>query len=87
MKDAGENIPRGHFLERYLRGEHEPVWAELRGHAALTEAMRREALDVSRETMGRVLRNAELLISRLAERGCSRSPGRSGYRRRSRTCT
>jgi hypothetical protein len=69
MKDTGERKRRGHLLGRYLRGEHEPVWAELRGQAALTEAMRREALDVSRETMGRVPQNAELLIARLAERG------------------
>jgi len=69
MKETGGRTARDQFLERYLRGEHKQVWAELRSHAALTDALRQEALEVSRETMRRVLRNSELLISRLAGRG------------------
>jgi hypothetical protein len=59
------------YLERYLAGEHEEVWAELtalgpavRGPDLLTDA---EA--VARETMTRARRNVELLILRLESIG------------------
>jgi len=55
------------YLERYLLGEHEQVWAEL---VALGERVREEhiysdALEVARETMRRARHNIEALISRL----------------------
>jgi hypothetical protein len=59
------------YLERYLAGEHEPVWREI---VALGAAVRKEpaltdAEAVAREMMGRVRRNIERLIPRLRERG------------------
>lgn len=59
------------FLERYRRGEREPVWRELAAlGAAVREApYRDDALAVVRETMERVRRNAELLTERLRELG------------------
>ena len=55
------------YLERYQNGECEQVWAEL---TALGEQVRQEpllsdALAVARETMLRVRKNAERIISRL----------------------
>jgi len=55
------------YLERYLSGEYELVWAEL---VALGERVRDEPLSsdawaVACETMRRVRRNVELLIPRL----------------------
>lgn len=59
------------LLERYLAGEHERVWSELQ---ALGSSVRDEphltiALAVADETMRRVRRNCEAIISRLAELG------------------
>ncbi len=55
------------FLERYLAGEHEPVWAELLalGAQVRDDAVHEEALAVVRETMRRARDNIELLIPRL----------------------
>src|SRR5262247_3532883 len=55
------------YLERYHNGEYEQVWNELQ---ALGPAVRREphysqAREVAAETMRRVRRNCELLVSRL----------------------
>src|SRR4029450_11022334 len=55
------------FLERYRNREHQQVWNELQ---ALGSAVRREphysqAREVATETMRRVSRNCELLVSRL----------------------
>jgi len=55
------------YLERYRNGEHEQVWNELQ---ALGAAVRRaphaaQAQAVAAETMRRVRRNCELLVSRL----------------------
>jgi hypothetical protein len=59
------------YLERYQRGEYEQVWAEL---VALGSAVRREphfsqAREVAAETMRRVRRNCETLVSRLRSVG------------------
>lgn len=59
------------FLERYRRGEYEQVWAEL---VALGPAVRREphlsqAREVAAETMRRVRRNCDVLVSRLRAAG------------------
>jgi hypothetical protein len=59
------------YLERYLAGEHEHVWAEL---TALSAAVREEpvfsdALAVARETMRRARHNIELLVARLGALG------------------
>ena len=59
------------YLERYLAGEHEAVWAEL---AALGPAVREEpvladARAVARETMTRVRANLERIVARLGEMG------------------
>jgi hypothetical protein len=55
------------YLERYMAGEYEPVWAELHalGSAIREEPLYRDALAVARETMRRVRHNIETLIPRL----------------------
>ena len=59
------------FLERYQRGKHEQVWAELLtlGHAIQAEPLYSDAYAVARETMRRVRRNIEILIPRLRDLG------------------
>jgi 3-oxoacyl-ACP reductase-like protein len=57
------------YLDRYLSGEHEQVWAEL---VAVGEQVRKEPLysdawAVARETMRRVRLNIEQLIPRLVQ--------------------
>lgn len=59
----------GDFLARYLRGEHGPVWKELRSHEALGGDLLEEARAVARETMSRVARNADRLAERLGAAG------------------
>jgi hypothetical protein len=59
------------YLERYLGGEHEAVWDELQ---ALGPAVRREphlspARAVAAETMRRVRRDCEVIVSRLRASG------------------
>lgn len=59
------------YLERYRAGEYEQVWSELQ---ALGRAVRRQphyaaAQEVAAETMRRVRRNCELLVSRLRSAG------------------
>src|SRR3989337_560685 len=59
------------YLERYLSGEHEPVWDELQ---ALGLAVRQEphfslARAVAAETMRRVRRDCEMIVSRLRASG------------------
>jgi hypothetical protein len=61
-------MPRGtSYLERYMVGEHEPVWAELQalGAAVREEPLYTDALAVVRETMRRARRNIEVVIPRL----------------------
>jgi hypothetical protein len=59
------------YLERYLAGEHEPVWDELTrlGAAVREESVYRDALAVARETMLRVRHNIDTLIPRLSAVG------------------
>ena len=59
------------YLERYLAGEYEPVWAELQrlGAAVREEPLYGDALAVARETMRRARANIELLIPRLRAAG------------------
>lgn len=57
------------LLARYLRGEHGPVWNELRSHEALGGDLLAEAQELAKETMTRVARNADLLGERLASLG------------------
>ncbi len=59
------------YLERYLAGEYEPVWAELvaLGGRVCEEPLYTEARAVARETMRRVRHNVELLIPRLRALG------------------
>ena len=59
------------YLERYIAGEHEPVWAELQalGAAVRTEPLYSDALAVAYETMRRVRHNIEILIPRLEASG------------------
>ncbi len=58
---------RTSYLERYMAGEHEQVWAELRalGSAVHEEPLYSDALAVARETMRRARSNIEALIPRL----------------------
>ena len=57
----------GQYLERYLKGECQPVWDELlaQGAAIRQEPLASEAWAVAQETMRRVRHNIELLIPRL----------------------
>ena len=57
------------LLARYLRGEHELVWSELRSHQALGGDLLLEATAVAQETMSRVARGADSLAARLAASG------------------
>src|SRR4030067_587293 len=59
------------YLERYINGEYEHVWSE---HQALGPAVRKEphyslAREVAAETMRRVRRNCEMIVSRLRALG------------------
>jgi hypothetical protein len=59
------------YLERYLAGEYEQVWAELEAldAAVRDEPLYSDALAVARETMRRVRENLETLIPRLVKSG------------------
>ncbi len=59
------------YLERYLAGEREEVWAELsaRGPAIRAEPLFAEAQAVARETMTRARANVALLVQRLTSLG------------------
>lgn len=59
------------YLDRYLAGEHERVWAELvaLGPAVRNEPVYADARAVAHETMRRVRYNIETLIPRLREIG------------------
>ena len=59
------------YVERYLQGEHEQVWAELQnlGSAIHQEELYQDAWSVVQETMRRVRHNLELLLPRLIECG------------------
>jgi hypothetical protein len=61
----------GQYLERYLAGECESVWAELLalGAAVREEPLASDAWAVAQETMRRVRHNLELLIPRLRALG------------------
>lgn len=61
--------PTGDLVARYLRGEHNHVWNELRSHEALGGDLLEEAHAVANETMARVARNADLVGERLAASG------------------
>lgn len=63
--------PKHTYVERYLAGEYEPVWAELQalGEAIREEPLYSDALAVARETMWRVRENLETLIPRLVAIG------------------
>jgi hypothetical protein len=63
------SVARGDLLARYLRGDHEAVWWELRTAPAIDGAFREEALAVSRETMRRFGVAADRIAERLASRG------------------
>src|SRR5690348_2964113 len=59
------------FLERYRNGEHEQVWNELQslGPSVRQEPYASQAQAVATETMRRVRRNSERLISHLQALG------------------
>jgi hypothetical protein len=59
------------YLERYLAGEREAVWAELtaRGSAIGDEPLAADAQAVARETMRRARANVELVAQRLTALG------------------
>jgi hypothetical protein len=58
---------RAGFLQRYLAGDHEQVWADLVALGADARKPRHadEAVEVARETMRRVEANVRTLVSRL----------------------
>lgn len=62
------------WLERYLAGAHEQVWAEI-GAARRTAPNRALAEAVATETMVRVRRNLDLLVPRLEAAGYRFGPG------------
>jgi hypothetical protein len=57
------------YLDRYLAGDHEAVWAELRdlGPAIDEGPVRADAAAVAAETMKRVRSNVELIAARLRD--------------------
>lgn len=59
------------FLERYRNGEYEQVWIDLQalGPAVRHEPHYAQAQAVAAETMRRVRRNCDLLVSRLRALG------------------
>jgi hypothetical protein len=59
------------YLERYLNGEHERVWDELQalGPAVHQDPHYSPACEVAAETMRRVRRNCQLIITRLRALG------------------
>ncbi len=59
------------YLERYIRGEYEPVWSELiaLGPRVREEPYYGQARDVADETMRRVRRNCERLVAHLQKLG------------------
>jgi hypothetical protein len=59
------------YLQRYLAGDHEAVWADLLslGAQVRAEPLYTDALAVARETMRRVRENLERLIPRLVAAG------------------
>ena len=59
------------YLERYRGGEYEQVWSDLQalGPAVREEPHYSQAREVAAETMRRVRRNCELLVSRLRALG------------------
>lgn len=59
------------YLDRYLAGEHRPVWTELLalGDRVREEPLHAEASAIAAETMRRVRHNIALLIARLEEHG------------------
>lgn len=69
------------YLDRYLQGEHEQVWAELleQGAAIHQEPLLSDALAVTRETMKRTRYNIEQLILRLNTLGYVFGVYPSGY--------
>lgn len=72
---APSTKPVGDLAARYVRGEHDEVWRELRAYAAIAGDLREEALAVARETMRRVARAADLIAERLAARGWTAHSG------------
>ena len=66
----------GDLLRRYRDGERVPVWDEIRSFERIGGAFREEVMDVARETMGRVARNADLLSERLEDHGWRALGGR-----------
>jgi hypothetical protein len=72
------------FLERYRNGEYEQVWSELQtlGPLVRQEPYYSQAQDVATETMRRVRRNCERIVSRLHSLGYifgTYPDGTSGY--------
>ena len=60
------------YLERYLAGENEQVWAELQtlGEAVRQQPAYEQARAVADETMRRVQRNCQRIVDRLRTLGC-----------------
>jgi hypothetical protein len=58
---------RESYIERYMAGVHEQVWAELQalGELVREEPLFSDARSAARETMRRVRRNFEVLVPRL----------------------
>lgn len=71
------------YLERYLSGEYEQVWKDLQalGSSIRNESHYSEAYEVATETMRRVRRNCERLVSRLENLGYIFGTYPSGKRR------
>jgi hypothetical protein len=60
---------KNRYLERYISGQHIEVWNELLalGKKTKEEPLSTEAYSVAKETMKRVRKNIEIIISRLKE--------------------
>lgn len=71
------------YLERYQNGEYEQVWNELQslGASVREEPYRTQAQEVATETMRRVRRNCERIVSRLQTFGYNFGKYPDGSRR------
>jgi len=62
------------YFQRYLAGEHEAVWAELRAAGSISDALTADCAAVATETMRRVRRHVDRLAEQLTELGLRSQP-------------
>jgi hypothetical protein len=66
----------GDLASRYRHGQFEEVWREIRMHSHISGEFFEEVMEVAKETMQRVARNADLIAEKLKSRGWEALIGR-----------